>query len=289
VNEHRERLLATLPATERRVDCAGISTPVLEGGDGPPVVLLHGPFGSSPHWMRVIPDLAITNRVIAPDLPGHGESEVGDVALDPERVLQWLDELIDRTCDSAPALVGHALGGGIAARYASAHGDRLDRLVLVDSMGLAAFEPDPDFGVALNEFLAEPTESTYDTLWQHCALDLDTVRDRMGARWELFQAYNLDRARTPSVKAAAGALMGVFGLPAIPADELERIAVPTTLIWGRHDLAGPLALAEEASTRYGWPLHVIEACADDPPIEQPEAFTYALRAAFGAHLLEARR
>ena len=59
-----------------------------------------------------------------------------------------------------------------------------------------------------------------------------------------------------------------------------RITVPTTLIWGRHDLATQLAIAESASTRYGWPLHVIENAADDPPIEQPEAFLRALREAF---------
>ena len=39
-------------------ELAGVSTAVLEGGDGPPVVLLHGPAGNAAHWMRVIPDLA---------------------------------------------------------------------------------------------------------------------------------------------------------------------------------------------------------------------------------------
>ena len=45
--------------------------------------------------------------------------------------------------------------------------------------------------------------------------------------------------------------------------------MPTTLIWGRHDLATPLRVAEAASARYGWPLHVIEDAADDPPVERP--------------------
>ena len=71
--------------------------------------------------------------------------------------------------------------------------------------------------------------------------------------------------------------MGEFGLPEIPDAELERIAVPTSLIWGRQDLATPLAVAEAVSARHGWPLHVIEDCGDDPPIEQPEAFLRALR------------
>ena len=99
----------------------------------------------------------------------------------------------------------------------------------------------------------------------------------MGERWEPFEAYNLDRARTPSVQAALSVLMEQFGMPAIPTGDLARIAVPTTLIWGRHDRATPLAVAEEASARFGWPLHVIDNCNDDPPVEQPEALLRTLR------------
>lgn len=72
----------------------------------------------------------------------------------------------------------------------------------------------------------------------------------MNERWEPFKAYNVDRARTPSVQATLGALMAQFGAPAIPATDLERIAVSTSLIWGRHDLATPLSIAETASDRY---------------------------------------
>ena len=284
IADDRERLLAGIPATQRRLQLAGVSTSVLEGGDGPPVVLLHGPGGNAAHWMQVIPDLVTTHRVVAPDLPGQGASEVTDGPLDVDRVLAWLGELIARTCTSPPALVGYALGGAIAARFASDRSARLSRLVLVDTLGLSQFQPAPEFGVALNEFLAQPTAHTHDRLWQYCAFDLDGVRQSMGERWEPFKAYNVDRARAPSVHAALGALMELFGLPAIPSADLARIAVPTTLIWGRHDLATRLSIAEAASARYGWPLQVIEHAADDPPIEQPEAFVRALRAALGSSL-----
>jgi pimeloyl-ACP methyl ester carboxylesterase len=278
----REQLLAGVPVEERRLPLAGMSTALLEGGDGPPIVLLHGPGGNAGDWARVIPSLVATRRVIAPDLPGHGASEADAGRLDAELVLGWLGELIDRTCPSPPALVGSTLGGAIAARFAREREAQVDRLVLVDTFGLTAFEPAPAFGQALHEFLAQPGGSTYDALWRLCAHDLDAMRSAMGERWETFKAYNLERARTPAVRAALGALMDVFGGPPIPADDLEGIAVPTTLIWGRHDLATPLAVAEDAGARYGWPLRVIEGCADAPPIEQPEAFLRALRAALTA-------
>ena len=75
-----------MPVTERRIELEGIPTAVLEGGAGPPVVLLHGPGEFAAKWFAVIPELVATHRVIAPDLPGHGASGGGG-AVDGERVL----------------------------------------------------------------------------------------------------------------------------------------------------------------------------------------------------------
>jgi pimeloyl-ACP methyl ester carboxylesterase len=274
-----DRLLDGLPVAARRLLLAGIPTRVLEGGDGPPVVLLHGPVASAAHWMQVIPGLAGTHRVIAPDLPGHGASDAGEHPLDRERILAWLDELIAVTCPSPPALVGYALGGAIAARFAIGRTDRLERLVLVDALGLTAFRPAPEFGLALDGFLARPAEDTHDRLWRRCAFDLDGVRARMGERWPAFVAANVGSAGEPGVQAAVGALMAAFGAPAIGDDTLARIAVPTALIWGRHDLATPVSAAEATAARHGWPLEVIADAADDPAIERPEEFLRALHAA----------
>jgi len=275
----RDQLLADLPVAERRLDLVGIPTAVLEGGDGPPMVLLHGPGEYGAKWLRVIPELVTAHRVICPDLPGHGASDAGEVELDAARVIAWLDALIERACASPPVLVGQIVGGAIAARYAVDHSDRIACLVLADALGLAPFQPAPEFGAALQAFVSEPTQERHDALWAQCAFDLDRLRERMGERWDHLKAYNLDRAGTASVAAASGRLMELFGFPAIPPEDLVRIAAPTTVIWGRHDLATRLEVAEAASVRYGWPLHVIEDAADDPPIEQPEAFLRALRAA----------
>jgi len=274
-------LLAGIPVTERRLELAGVSTSVLEGGDGPPVVLLHGPGEFAGKWMRVLPDLVTTHRVIAPDLPGHGASDVIAGRLDTHRVLAWLGELIERTCPSPPTLVGHVLGGAIAARFAVDQGERVAGMVLVDTLGLAPFRPAPRFALTMIGYLARPTERTYDRFMRQCSFDLDGLREQMGEHWDPFVAYNLELARAPGVKAALRSLMPKLALPAIPPADLARIAVPTTLIWGRQDRANRLRIAERASARYGWPLHVIENCADDPPRDQPDAFLAALRAALG--------
>lgn len=63
------RLLAGVPVTERRLDLAGVSTAVVEGGDGTPLVLLHGPGEFAAGWLPVFSDLVRTNRVIARTSP----------------------------------------------------------------------------------------------------------------------------------------------------------------------------------------------------------------------------
>lgn len=278
----RARALEGIPLSERRVEVAGIETAVLEGGEGPPLVLLHGPGEFAGTWARVIPELVRGHRVVAPDLPGHGASGVADGKLDAERMVAWLDELVGRTCPSPPAVAGHLLGGAVAARFASARGNRLDRLILVDSYGLARLRPTPRFALALIGFLARPSERTQQGLMRQCMDDLDGVRTRMDGRLELLEAYALECARTPTMKAALRQLMPTLGTPAIPAADLADIGVPTTLIWGRSDRQVALHVAEAASARFGWPLHVVDGAADDPAVEQPEAFLQALHSALQA-------
>jgi len=276
-DDARQRLLAGLPVREQVLNLAGVPTAVLEGGDGSPVILLHGPGEHAAKWFRVIPALAATHRVVAPDLPGHGASGTFDQVPDADRLFSWLESLIESTCAEPPTLVGQILGGAIAARFAAARGDRVGRLVLADTLGLAPFQPAPEFGEALMGFLSEPTGEAHDRLWTRCAYDLETLREGLGERWEWLRAYNLDRAGQPALRAASGALMERFGMPAIPEEDLAHISVPTTLVWGRHDLATRLSVAEAAGSKFGWPLHVIENAADDPPLEQPEAFLTVLR------------
>ena len=279
-DDARQGVLAGAPVTEQRWDLAGVSTAVLEAGQGPPVVLLHGQGGWAGMWLPVIPELMKTHRVLAPDLPGLGASQVPDGPPDADRVLAWLGALIQRSCPAPPTLVGASLGASIAARFAIAHPDRLSRLVLVDAGSLGRFRPAPGLVFAMVRFIARPNERTQQRFLRQVAVDPARVRALMGERWEASQAYNLDRARTPSVRAANRRMLRELGTKTIPPEVLARIVVPTSLIWGRHDRVMRLRIAEAASARYGWPLHVIED-AGHFSMEQPEAFRAALWAALG--------
>lgn len=273
---HRDRLLAGLPVTERKLDASGVPTAVLEGGEGPPVVFLHGPGESATNWRWTIPDVATSHRVVAPDLPAHGSSGTGNLELNVELTVDWLDELIGCTCADPPVVVGHALGGAIAARYAARRPGRLRGVVLVDSPGLAPFRPSLRFALGFLRFTVRPSERSFERFMDQCAHDRKRLQQDMGDDWTAFVAYNVGLARSEQAK-AAGRLFRRAGAPTIPQDELEQITVPVSLIWGRHDRALRLRIAERASARFGWPLHVIDDAADDPARDQPEAFLRALR------------
>jgi len=226
--EMRERLLKDLPVTERRLDLAGVSTSLLEGGEGPPLVLLHGQGGFAAQWGRVIPHLVGSHRVVAPDLPGLGYSEVRAGNLDAPAMAAWLGELIEHTCAEPPILVGHSLGGSFAAHFAIEHGDRLRGIVLVDSGSLAPFRPAPGALAALVRYMRRPSAATYDRFSRQVFFDPDHVRSEGGdARWETLEAYHIDRTIQPSVRAANRQL-----LRRIPRDQFRKINVPVALIWG---------------------------------------------------------
>lgn len=279
-DDARVLLLAGAPVTERRLQLAGVSTAVLEGGDGPPVVLLHGQGGWAGVWLPVIGDLVKTHQVVAPDLPGLGASEAPAGPPGADTVLAWLGELIDQTCATPPVVVGHSLGGSIAARFAVDHGDRLAGLVLADMGGLVrAVRPPPGVLVALIRHSVRPSERTALRLLRQVSFDVERARQRMGERWEPFLAYFVGLSRTPSVQKANRRLLRDLGVRRIRPEDVARIGVPTTLVWGRHDRVMPLRTAQEASARYGWPLHVIEDAGHFVTLDQPQAFLDALRAA----------
>jgi pimeloyl-ACP methyl ester carboxylesterase len=275
------RLLEGIPVTERRLGVGGVSTSALEGGAGPPIVLLHGQGGFAAHWVRVIPRLVETHRVVAPDLPGLGRSEVRSGRLDGPRLVGWLGDLIAQTCAEPPTVVGISLGGALAARFAVQHEDRVRQVVLANSGGLGRALPAPGALAALARYNFRHTPGNFDRVFRYVVVDPKAVRADWGDRWAAFEAYDMERTAQRSVRAADGQLLRRINMPRIPPDQLRMISVPVSLIWSRNDRITRFRIAQEASTRYGWPLQAIDNCGHFAIGERPGAFLEALRAAMG--------
>jgi pimeloyl-ACP methyl ester carboxylesterase len=128
------------PEVGQTVDAGGIKTNYLETGQGPVVVLVHGSgpgVTSYANWRLVLPALGEKFRVIAPDMVGFGFSErPSDVQYG---VQTWADQVIglmDSLGVRTASIVGNSFGGAIALRVATQHPDRVDKLVLMGSMGV---------------------------------------------------------------------------------------------------------------------------------------------------------
>lgn len=279
-NDARARLLAGVPVTERRVQLAGVSTAVLEGGDGPPVLLLHGGIESGGvYWAPVISRLTESYRIVVPDLPGLGESE--PLAwMDDAAFADWLAGLIRMTCQEQPVLLAHSLDGSLAARFAADHSSLLRQLVLMGAPGIGHYRMPLGLLVTAIRFDLRPSERNGARFARWAFLDPDRTRQQDPEWYDAFMAYGLSRGAVPHVKRTMRRLIKV-GTKQIPDEVLQRIEVPTALLWGRHDRMAPLRLAESASSRFGWPLHVVEDVGHVPFVERPEAFLRTLRAVLG--------
>ncbi|MGB8961691.1 MAG: alpha/beta hydrolase [Pseudonocardiaceae bacterium] len=101
------------------------------GGQGPAVVLLHGFPETWWTWRQVMPLLAQTHTVIAPDLRGIGCSSLASAGYDAQTLAQDVHELVASLGLPRVALVGHDLGGWAAYAYARQYRDQVSHLVLV--------------------------------------------------------------------------------------------------------------------------------------------------------------
>ena len=102
-----------------------------EHGRRPPIVILHGLFGSSRNWQRIAKALADHAHVFALDLRNHGESPWSDTMTYPE-MADDVRRFIEERCAEPPAIVGHSMGGKTAITLAMTAPEVLDRLVIVD-------------------------------------------------------------------------------------------------------------------------------------------------------------
>ena len=270
----RARMLAGAPVQQRSLRLAGVSTALLEAGDGPPLVLLHGGIEcAGAVWAPVIADLAERHRVIVPDLPGFGESKPVEDLYDV--IGEWFRDLVAHSCEGPPALVAHSLGGSLAVRLAAEQGRLLRRLVLYAAPAIGPYRMPLGLRAVAIRFSLRPTRSNAQRFERWAFFDYEGFRAREPDWLEAFGEEVRDRARVPHIKRSMRRLIA-RGTKRLSDADLRRIPVPTSLIWGRHDRFVPLELAEGASERHDWRLDVVDAAGHVPHIERPDAFVAAL-------------
>lgn len=119
--------------TQRNATVNGVRLHYLQGGRGEPVVLLHGFPETSYAWRKIMPALAQRYTVIAPDLPGLGDSSKSDKGYDKKTVAEDIYQLVRKLGFRQISLVGHDWGGNVAYAYAAAHRDSVQKLAILEA------------------------------------------------------------------------------------------------------------------------------------------------------------
>lgn len=268
-------MLSVTAAKPRLVDVGGVATSVLEAGDGPPLLLLHGGVESGAAvWAPVLDCLATSYRVVAPDIPGLGESEP-IASLDARSFSSWLGDTLQALDMDRPTVVAHSLGGSLAARFVADASEAFSGLVVYAAPGVGPYRMPLRLMYSAIRFSLRPSATNAERFDRFLLRDLDATRALHSSWYQAFDEYNRAQASLKQVKKTMNRLVSL-GTKRIPDEELSRIDGPVHLIWGRHDRMVPLTVAKAAAERHGWPLHVVEDSAHAPHLENPEAFLEVL-------------
>ena len=134
---------SSLLITSRTATVDGVKLHYLMAGHGPAVVLLHGYAETSRMWRPLMRTLAARFTVIAPDLPGIGDSGVPSDGLDMAHAARRMRALVSGLAVTKAAVVGHDIGLMVAYAYAAQFPEDVDKLVLMDAFlpGVEGWEP----------------------------------------------------------------------------------------------------------------------------------------------------
>jgi pimeloyl-ACP methyl ester carboxylesterase len=214
---------------------------VIDLGEGPPLVFVHGLSGSWPNWLEQLPVFAQGRRVIAMDLPGFGHSPMPAEPITISGYARILDDLFGTLGLDAATLVGNSMGGFISAEVAIAFPERVERLALVSAAGISTHGRGDVERVVPSLRRAERVLAAY-TAWM--AARSDTVARRAGLRNLTFGLVTRHPSRLGG-ELVAEQLRGA-GKPgfmqALQAnleypirERLGEIACPTLIVWGDED------------------------------------------------------
>jgi pimeloyl-ACP methyl ester carboxylesterase len=271
------------PMESRLVSLHGRSLRYVSAGSGPVLLLIHGMAGTCESWQAVIEPLAQRHTVIAPDLPGHGESETGGGDYSLGALATVLRDLLAALGHERATLVGHSLGGGIAMQFAYQFPELTERLVLVSSGGLGP-EVNPVLRAAAlpgaNLFIAA-TAAPGRAAGSALARGLASIGLRPSADVaEVARGYAslADSGRRGAFLATLRAVVGTEGQLVEAGDRLYLAAgVPVLIVWGRRDRIIPVAHGEQAHEAIaGSRLEIFDAAGHMPQLEAPARFVAVL-------------
>ena len=260
------------------------------GGDGKPLLMVHGLGGSAVNWMGVGPGFAKNHRAMALDLAGFGRTPLfhrsAALGANAELVHRFIEEVVGEPV----ILMGNSMGGHISILVAADHPDQVSRLVLVDPAvpGIHVRRPDPStLGVVAALSLPGLAEIVIDrrarilgpeglvkrTIALVTADPSRVDGDLLEAHMQLTrERSNLGRQNSRAFTQAVRSLGLRMADPRFWA-RMKKVEAPTLVVHGELDRLIPLAAARELIRRRpDWTLEILEGVGHVPMMETPDRF-----------------
>jgi pimeloyl-ACP methyl ester carboxylesterase len=257
---------------ERLYERRGALIRTFEGGEGPPLLLVHGLGGAAWNFSELAPRLH-GRRLIIPDLPGHGASSPL-----PAPTLTGFADVLAEILEEPVDVVGHSMGGVVALRLAERHPSLVRRLVLAATAGISSSTRMAELTIALIG-IVQPGRIAGRGVGR-------VARSRL-LRTFVFGGFEVANPDLLTERAVHGFLRGPTmhtdalgaGLALVRDDprlDLDRVRCPVLILWGARDKQVPLEDGFEYTRRLGAPLRVIADCGHLLIGERPDVCARAV-------------
>lgn len=262
----------------RRVQAAGVDTFYLEAGSGPAVILLHGLGATNASFLPTFWDLSRDHRVIAPDLPGHGESGKPIRAYHAGFYARWGREFMDALGIRQAVLIGNSMGGRIALEVGFRHPERVERIACLAPA--AAFLRYRQWAPVVRLLRPElallplrlPKQRIVDmTRWLFWKPERLPASWHEGAAEEFLRVFDDRRGRIAFFSALREIYLDEpYGKRGFW-ERLSTLQPPALFVWGDHDRLVPAAFARHVMRELPQARSVVlRSCGHVPQFEQPE-------------------
>lgn len=270
---------AKLPGLQERfAELKGVRMRYFTGGEGSPLVLVHGLGGAAANWTELVPRLLGRHRLLVPDLPGHGGSTALPAVSGLEPFADRVAQLAEREGMVPAPVVGHSLGGMVVLRLALRHPESVSAVVLAAAAGLSvgnvwgrnllsvfsAVRP----GRLAARYRSRVSRSG---VLRRLVFGFVSVSDPQGLTAEAVEGFLAAQLLHTDIGSAWRALRSDD-----PRQELEAVRCPVLVLWGAEDVQLPLDDAFEYTRRLRARLRVIPGCGHLLIGERPDACDRAL-------------
>src|SRR5436853_2489704 len=248
-------------------------------GQGPALLLIHGIAGTNAVWEDVFPELATDHTVIAPDLPGHGESgaSAGDYSLGA--MAAAVRDLLIALGHERATVIGHSLGGGVAMQFSYLFPEYTVRLVLISSGGLGrSVNPALRLAALPGAELVTAQLGRAARLAGRLLPSAAAPGGRVAAEIGRSVSALADSQTRHAFHATLRAVVGPDGQRVFAGDRLYLAeAMPTLIVWGERDPIIPVGHGRRAHAAMpGSHFVVLERAGHFAPLEDPDGVVGAL-------------